>query len=263
MQMFQIPNMSVGGQTLTMERKSLFLPSRKKNIWPDPRSSIDIRCGELDGEPCWTIKGDAERLFTEIKDGIESLLQDRMDDIADCQYSLETFGWCMYMRGQDESHAEPVLLFECLDGKTRAKVVKIVKKSPLWKNIKQRHPALRIASSARGPQGSGSTMDMPESSDASDVVYCDRTPHQLYGLQIYVDLSHDSSPSSFRKATLGGLILVDNVLHGMTVAHLFKDTPQTQTYFEENSDEFTFEDDSEMEDDISIDITSRGMSMLP
>lgn len=251
--------MSAVAQTLTMERKNVFLPGWKKQTWPDPQSSIDFPCGALGGVPCWTIRGDAKRLFAEIEDGIKDLLQDRMDDIADCQHSLETFGWCMYMRGRDESHAEPVLLFECLDGKTRAKVVDIVKKSQLWKGIVKKHPALRLASSSRGPQGSCSAMDMPQKADAPNAVYCEKSSNQLYGVQIYVDSLQDSSSPSFRKATLGGLILVDNVLHAMTVAHLFKDTPQTQEYLEEISDDFTFEDDSEMEDDISIDVTSRGM----
>lgn len=184
-----------------------------------------------------------------------------MDDIADCQHSLETIGWCMYMRGRDISHAEPVLLFECLDGKTRAKVVDIVKNSQLWKDIIKKHPALRLDSSSRGPQGSCSAADMPYKSDASNAVYCDRPLHQLHGVQIYVNTSQDSSPPLFRKATLGGLILVGDVLHALTVAHLFKDTPQPQTVFDETGDDFTFEDDSEMNDDISNNTTHRGMSM--
>lgn len=255
-----MPNMSAGTQTLTMERKSIFLTGRKKQTWPDPQSSIDFPCGALGGVPCWTVRGDARRLFAEIEDGIKNLLQDRMDDIADCQHNLETFGWCMYMRGRNESRAEPVLLFECLDRKTREKIVNIVKKSSLWKSIIEKHPALRLASSSRGPQESCSATKI---SIKSDAVYCDGPPHQLYGVQIYVDSSQDSSSASLRMATLGGLILIDNVLHGMTVAHLFKDKPQTQTHLEKNSDEFIFEDDNEMEDDVSIDITSRGMSVLP
>lgn len=51
---------------------------------------------------------------------------------------------------------------------------------------------------------------------------------------------------------------MDNVFHAMTVAHLFEDTPHTQTRFDEAGDDFAFEDYDEMEDDISIDITSRG-----
>lgn len=259
--------MSAGTHTLTLEVKKKFLSGWKRSKWPDPQNSIDFPCGTLGGVPCWTVRGDAKKLFAEIEDGIKNLLQDRMDDIADCQHSLETFGWCIYMRGRDENHAEPVLLFECLDGRTRAKVVDIVKKSQLWKDIMKEHPALRLASSSRGPQGSCSATDTPRKSDASKAVYCDEPLHQLYGVQIYVDWSQDSSLSSLRKATLGGPILIDNVLHAMTVAHLFEDTPQIQTYLEEISDDFTFEDDSEMNgemnDNISVDVTSRGTFMLP
>lgn len=255
--------MSAGSQTLTIQMRSILLLGRKKRKWLDPQSSIDFPCGALGGVPCWTVKGEAKGVFEEIEDGIKKLLEDHMDDITECQLTVETFGWCMYMRGRNESDAEPVLLFECLDGKTRTKVVDIVRRSKLWKFTIKKHPALRLASSSRGPQGSGSAAEIPDISDASGVVYCDGTLHNLCGVQIYVDLSQASSPPSFRKATLGGLILVDDVLHGMTVAHLFKDTPQAQTYLEETNDEFTFEDDSDMEDDISIDVTSRGMSMSP
>ena len=102
---------------------------------------------------------------------------------------------------------------------------------------------------------------MPRKSNASNAVFCDEIPHQLHGVQIYGDSWQEYSTPSFRKAALGGLILVDNVLHATTVAHLIKDTPQTQTYLEETSDDFTFEDDSEMKDDVSIDVTGRGMLM--
>lgn len=251
--------MSVGTQTLTMEVKRKFKLAWKKQLWPEPQNSIDFPCGTLGGLPCWTVRGEAKRLFAEIEDGIKNLLQDRMDDIADCQHSLESFGWCMYMRGRDETHAEPVLLFECFDRKTLAKVVDIVKKSQLWKNIIEKHPALRLASSSRGPQGSCFTVDMLENSDGSNAVYSDGPLHQLYGVQIYVNSFQHSSSLSFRKATLGGLILIDDVFHAMTVAHLFEDAPQTQTRLDEASNDFAFEDDSEMEDDVSVDITSRGM----
>ena len=253
--------MSAGSQTLTLEVKKKFLSGWKKPKWPDPQNSIDFSCGTLGGVSCWTVKGNAKIVFAEIADDIKNLLQDRMDDIAECQHSLETFGWCMYMMGRDESHAEPVLLFECLDGKTRVKIVDIVKKSQLWKDITKKHPALRLASSSRGPQGSCATMDMTRKSDASNAVYCDGPLHQLYGVQIYVNSSQSSSPPSFRKATLGGLILIDDFLHAMTVAHLFKDTSEPQTCLEEYGDDFRFEDDNEMDDNIFIDVTSRGVFM--
>jgi hypothetical protein len=76
-------------------------------------------------------------------------------------------------------------------------------------------------------------------------------------------MSSDPSSPSFCKATLGGVISVGDDLLGMTVAHIFKDIPETQNSLEENDDEFNFEDDSEMEDDSFIDLTSRGMSSLP
>ncbi len=255
--------MIVSTQTVTMQRTNLSLLGMKKRIWPDPQSSIDFKCGELSGVPCWTIKGAAQKLFNEIEDGIKKLLEGHMDDIEGCQLSLETLGWSMYMRGRDENHAEPVLLFECLDRKTRAKVVDIVKKSKLWKSIIKEHPALRLASSSRGPQGCGSAADIPDISDASDAVYVDGTLNRLCGVQIYVNLSSDPSSPSFCKATLGGVISVGDDLLGMTVAHLFKDMLKTQNSPEENNDEFTFEDDSEVEDDTFIDFTSRGVSSLP
>ena len=251
--------MTVGTQTLTTEVKRKFKSVWKRQSWPEPQNSIDFPCGTLGGLLCWTVRGEAKRLFAEIEDGIKSLLQDRMDDIADCQHSLETFGWCMYMMGRDEAHAEPVLLFECLDGKTLAKVINIVKKSQHWKKIIEKYPALRLASNSRGPQGSCFTVDMLENSDGSNAIYCDGPLHQLYGVQIYVNSFRDSSHLSFRKATLGGLILIDDVIHAMTVAHLFKDAPRTETRLDEASNAFAFEDDSEMEDDVSVDITSRGM----
>lgn len=188
--------MSVGTQTLTMEVKRKFKSVWKKEAWPEPQNSVDFPCGTLGGLPCWTVRGEAKRLFAEIEDGIKDLLQDRMDEIADCQHSLEPFGWCMYMRGRDKTHAEPVLLFECLDGKTRTKVVDIVKRSQLWKKIIKKHPALRLGSNSRGPQGSCFTANVYKNWEESNTVYCDGPLHQLYGVQIYVNSFRDSSHPS-------------------------------------------------------------------
>ena len=107
--------MNTGIQTLTMPRMSLSLPGIKKQTWPNPRNSIDFSCGQLGGIPCWTIKGEAQKIYEQIKDGVEKLLQSHMDDIEKCQTSRQQFGWSMYMMGRDIDNAKPVFVFDCLD----------------------------------------------------------------------------------------------------------------------------------------------------
>jgi len=190
-------------------------------------------------------------VFEQIEVDITKLLEENMDAIEECQLNREPVGWSMYMRGQDIDHAEPVLLFDCLDAKTRAKVVAIVKESQLWKVIVKKYPALRLASSARVPQECISDQvaaNLPDVIDASGAVFSNGMLHYLCGVQIYVDVSKNSLSSSFRKATLGGIVLVDNVPHGITVAHAFKDILQQQSYPEDAADEFNFEDDGKFED---------------
>lgn len=249
--------MSAGTQTLTMPRKGLFLPGIKKKTWPNPQNSIDFSCGRLGGIPCWTAKGDAQSLFEEIEDGIKELLDSHMDDIAMCQTSREAVGWSMYMMGRDISHAKPVFVFDCLDPMTRAKVVSIVKKSKLWKHTVELNPALGLASHARGPQACGFGANIADMPDNSAEVYSDETHNDLCGAQIYVHVSQDSS---LRVATLGGIIRVGEVLHGITVAHVFdlEYVPQSQNYLDDD-DEFVFEDDMEMEDESSSDFTREGI----
>jgi hypothetical protein len=248
--------MSAGTHTLTMPRNGLSLSGIWRQTWQDPQNSIGLSCGQFGGIPCWTVKGDAKILFEQIADGVKELLENHMDDIEKCQTNREAVGWSMYMMGRDISHAKPVFVFDCFDRKTRTKVVEIVKKSKLWKKTIETHPALRLASHARVPQECGSSANIPSMPDVLGEVYSDGTRHDLCGTQIYVHLSQDSS---FRVATLGGIILVNDVPHGITVAHIFKDRPEIQNFPEDN-DEFTFEVDSEIEDDASTNETSRGTS---
>ena len=87
-----------------------------------------------------------------------------MDDIADCQHNLESFGWCMYIGGRNVSHAEPVQLFECLNRRLMPKSWILLKKKPALDRYCQ-----GVSGFETSVQFSGTTMKLFRDGHASKI----------------------------------------------------------------------------------------------
>lgn len=212
--------------------------------WLNPRDSTETPCGSLGGLLCWTVRGPAKDLFEQIADKIEWLLKDNVDETEAAQQNREAVGWFMYMTGRNTEEAVPLLLVDSPDRNTRATTVKIIKRSELWKRTMERHPALRLASSALGPQElapeqNQRSVDVAMQQPDLIPVYSYGNTESLCGMRIFVNANI---------VTLGGVVLLGDIPFGLTVAHCSKqETVSRGEQYTVVSDEFSFEDESETE----------------
>lgn len=222
--------------------------------------SIGQPCGTFGASyQCWVAIGPARELFNQISDGIKGILEDHNDDLEEVQSVSSPIGWTMYMIGYrfvSSAFARPTLLLECIDSGVRKKARKIIRESRLWRDTVAQYPRIKLADCSRGPQLVGD--DLAESSSThqdGNTVYVGYGIDNLCGAPILWDSGRDALSS--RKATLGGIILVDGVPRGLSVAHAFNEA-QEISHAEMDPDDLTYDDDLSIDDDSDLEFWAAG-----
>lgn len=158
----------------------------------------------------------------------------------------------MFMIGRKAASSVPTILF-CCEGKSpRQKAMDLVKK----KGILDRHPGLQMAESSRLPRrlALGEDSELPLLPPG---VYLNG-PLGSFGIAVLISRDCVSPP---RKATIGGIVCIEDDFYGLTTAHALDEAKGV----EHNSDqdfEFGFYglgqpvDGSDEEDDSMM--TSKG-----
>lgn len=224
--------------------------------WQEPELSIGAQCPSLDRlgrYKCWALKdkSPAALLWKTVYGPIITLLEDQYEhlDAKNSELMVE-----MVMVGRKATNAVPTILF-CSDVKiTRQKAMDLVKKN----GILACHPGVQMAESSRLPRrlALGEDSKLPVLPTG---VYMHRLGRPLASCGISVLISRDGIAP--KKATIGGIVCVEDRLYGLTTAHAFHEATEA----DRNSDqdlEFAFYDvdplfDTSDEEDESV-MTSIG-----
>lgn len=153
------------------------------------------------------------------------------------------------MVGREPEKSSPTILFSCENKDTRLMAIDLVHKQGFLVSL----PGILMAGCSRSPrQLAGEEWDLPRLSAG---VYLN-SPVSSCGISILVSRGQESSP---RKATLGGILCIENNHYGLTTAHAFTKTAKPAIH-SDSDDDFAFhhlgEPDmsSEDEDDSAIDM---------
>ncbi|KAF4624241.1 hypothetical protein G7Y89_g13931 [Cudoniella acicularis] len=163
----------------------------------------------------------------------------------------------MFMVGHKPTSSSPTILFSCNSKVCRQKAMELVEKT----GILECYPGVLMAESSRRPKllAPGDNLELPFLPAG---IYTSGTLKRS-GTFVLIS-SGDGRPT--RKATIGGVVFVDNEMFGLTTAHAFSDTNDTNIESDGSLPrnlEFSFHgleypyDDSEDEADLA-DITSQG-----
>lgn len=230
---------------------------KPESDWQD---SIDKPCGLL-GKfyRCWTAKGPAREIFEKIAGPVKTVLEARSDDLDEGQIIPRTIGFSLYMislRVLSSASVHPTLLIECQNSTVRNRAKCIVRESSIWRKILREHGSLKLAACARGPQACGKetypNSDSPLGNTTT--VYAHRSFESPCGVPISM-----YGESHQRDVTLGGIVMVDSVPMGITVAHAFKESSLAPDIgLREEDDEFAFDSDEDINDSIKYDSKGPG-----
>jgi len=181
--------------------------------WPNPELSIGVRCGSMDvlgRYKCWTLKekSPAHLVWKVVSKTIKFLLEDQFEhlDSDDKELMVE-----MLMIGRKEVTASPTILFSCDHKVSRRRAMELVQK----KEILFPHPGVLMAECSRLPRLLARE-GVPETK-LSPGVYAS-WPLKHAGISILIS---SASGGPLRKATLGGLVLIDGIYYGLTAGHAF------------------------------------------
>lgn len=223
----------------------------KQNQWQQPEVSVGESCGSLGmlGRiKYWLVKDKSPvaLAWKTISSQIRSYLEDQNEHLifGDSPLIFEIF-----MIGRKPENSSPTILFSCENKESRLLAIDLVHK----KGILASYPGILMAGSSRSPrQLAGEERDLL------------RLPLGVYlngpvsgcGISILVSHNPKSPP---RKATLGGILCIENQYYGLTTAHSFMETVKAKV--ESNlDDELVFyhlgepDESSEDEGDSAISI---------
>jgi hypothetical protein len=223
--------------------------------WTEPELSIGARCGSMDilgRYKCWHVrdKSPAHLVWEAVSKPIIDLLEDQHEHLnaRGCHLRVD-----MFMIGRKEASSSPTVLFSCESKSPRQKAMEIVRK----KGILTAYPEVLLAESSRVPQplALGNELGPPFYESA---VYVNGTIRNC-GTSILVS-AIDGGPS--RKATMGGIVCIDDEYYGLTTAHPFLETSERDTSAKVELD-FAFYGQEELDDSSStegdfLDMTSMG-----
>lgn len=258
-------------------------------LWQQPDLSIGLPHAALDSlgrYKCWSLREEspAHTVWKSVSQGIISLLEDQFEHLeaGDSELMIE-----MFMIGRKAAKSTPTILFSCESKICRQRAMELVQK----KGILNNHPSILMAESSRlprllalGDELAISALPLTYPSHASEPnfdlhnehdnvtqrhsltsvltpppgVYI-KCPLQSFGTPIMIYSEGSKFP---RKATLGGLLSINGSISGLTTAHAFWDTQQSESQDIEDLD-FAFYgvddryDSSDSEEEL-VESTSQG-----
>jgi hypothetical protein len=242
--------------TVEVATTKLSLATMQAQQWSQPELSIGKQHASMDRlgfYKCWSIKEEspAHIVWKKVSKPIITLLEDQFEhlDAKDNELIVE-----MFMIGRKPARCSPTILFSCVSKTPRSRAMGLVHK----KGILTAHPGVRMAECSRFPLPLA-TEELP-GLESSPGVY-------LYGTSGYGGLSvlilgKDGGPP--RKATIGGIVCVDDQFYGLTARHPFSKKVTNEPVEKELDMAFDFfgSDDSEADNmSFSVDFTSQGKTI--
>ncbi|KAH8587922.1 hypothetical protein B0O99DRAFT_640474 [Bisporella sp. PMI_857] len=210
----------------------LSLPVMPQPRWDMPELSIGLpntSLSRLGRNKCWSLKdkSPAHLVWKKISMDIINLLGDRFEhlDAGGSELIIE-----MFMIGKKPTSSSPTILFSSESKICRHNAMAAMQK----KGLLAKYPGVLMAGCSQLPR----LLALEEPSDISSIppgVYLSG-PFRSYGTSVMIYWEHQKRP---RKATIGGMVLINNEIFGVTTAHAFSDAVEEET--SENEDfEFAF-----------------------
>jgi hypothetical protein len=182
--------------------------------WQQPEFSIGLPHTPLDFlgmYKCWSVKdkSPAHLAWKTISKALVGLLGDRFEHLGagDSELMIE-----MFMIGRKPTSSNPTILFSCQSKLCRQKAMEMTQK----KGILVNHPGILMAECARLPR----LLALEDESELPSLlpgVYLNG-PLRSYGTPVIIYSEHHTAP---RKATIGGIVSIEDELYGVTTAHAF------------------------------------------
>ncbi|KAK0117886.1 hypothetical protein ONS95_012205 [Cadophora gregata] len=230
------------------------MPQIPQCRWRQPELSVGSQCASLDilgRYKCWLVKdkSPAHVVWKAVSKPIISLLDDQFEhlDAGDSDLTFE-----MFMVGRKPTSTVPTIIFSCESKTCRQKAMALVQK----KSILAAYPGGYMAEYSRLPK------PLAQGEDAELLflpagVYLNG-PLRICGTPVLVSFGPKKSP---RKATIGGIICIDETLYGVTAGHAFTQHKASSSS-DVSDDEFSFFGggdpfESSEDEDESVELTSQ------
>lgn len=148
--------------------------------------------------------------------------------------------------------ARPTIIIHCRNVDCCHRAVKIVRHSELWGNFLSGYPAFQLMSCDRPPRPLAQD-PLEQINEQSDEVYIKTgLASHTFANPIFFKLTTESGVVDFRRATMGGTVLVDGKARGLTVSHACHTAPFDESGGSADEDEVeSIWSDSEEEQNVS------------
>jgi hypothetical protein len=233
---------------------STLLDRKRTGAWPEPEKSIGELRATIKGKKCWEAKGPALEAFNKVAYPIQKLLDDRRDFLEEGEEIARPISYQIWMVGRNVESALPTIVFASKSKRSRTKATIIVKEN----DILAEFPGIAVKALSAIPAvpkaDIGNHSQHPQETDEDDVSTIGYPQHAC-GAPIIV--------GGERKATLGGVLLIGGGWYGITANHARFGDIEEPSNLSEGSREVSFDDDSDLEEDAFIEITSKGVYLPP
>lgn len=203
--------------------------------WPDPQLSSGQFIVKVDKDSIWEAIGPARDAFEILAPSIKEYLERSVEPIS----SWVT--WSIYMMGRAVDKASPTIIFCSEALKHRRDIRKAIKESGLL----SRFPGFKTGHMSRPPdfdQLVPLADEVPLGSGKNTPAVSAIMTKRACGMQLFINGSTTIGSTWSRKATVGGVIKVNDKYFYTTAGHPFSEDS------DEDSDAFSFDEDSDVSD---------------
>jgi hypothetical protein len=229
------PSMAASFRTLPDEPAHhglLTLPFKRSSIssvvrWQSPELSIGRACTPIAKQKCWEVTGPVEILARGLFQAVKELLDGCNELLYDGEPVQSLVMFNLFMIGRDQSKASPTLLLSCERKKPRQRALKMIRESGIL--CRPENAGFRLAESPRPPVGLGPPVPFGSEDGAGSSLFpLPLLTQNAYwnpkfpptGAQLYTGFNVTDTVYTTR-ATLGGVVSIDDAFYGLTVAHSF------------------------------------------
>lgn len=211
-------------------------PLKTQATWDKPLDSIDFdvppsverertRFGKLVEYRFWAIKGRALDAYSSIENDIQRCLSFRDDLFEGENESALPSSIDCYMVGRKAQKASPHITISCESVKYCRKVIEIIRESDWWLRFINDFPGFKFIHLRNRPR----PVRMAGHDGSAPLVYTFSHSSGISGIPLFLSPVPLTEVDATRQpnSTMGGLVLVNGKLLGLTVAHAIFDNAES------------------------------------
>lgn len=192
--------------------------------WPNNNGRLRAFKKLWSSQKLWHIQGEALEAYLTIETAIYNALQAYDVLHEGCRVYQQILGFECFMTGDDPGNVRPCIFIYCREKGSLARSRDAVRENQVWQTLRAQYPGCFNVQPVLGKPAVYLGRHIAQETQATEVLYDPSFPWSTYGCSI-----HFKRSQKWVSGVLGGFVVADEKLYGLTVAHCIHECRRNET----------------------------------